>query len=169
MTTTLNDIQHKGRELAALKARLQENEAAVTTTKEVIRQIEEDHLPQLMLEMGIEGLDLAGGGRIELKDFVQTSIPIARQAEAFNWLRETQNDGIIKNEIKVSLGRGEDEKAARIKEDLTLRGVAFDQKQSIHPSTLKAFVTEALNNPDLRATLPMEAFAVHEGQKVVFK
>ena len=56
-----------------------------------------------------------------------------------------------------------------IKEDLRTRGVLFDHKQTVHPSTLKSFVTEALNNPDLRDQLPREAFGVYEARKVTFR
>lgn len=167
--TDLSTLQSKGQELARLKQHLQEHEDHVTSTKEAIRQIEEDHLPQLMMEEGVEGLDLLDGGRIELKDFVQASIPVAYKREAFEWLRETHNDGIIKNEIKVMLDRGADERANQVKEALAAQGVAFDHKESIHHSTLKAFCTEALNNPELRDTLPRHAFGIHEGRKVVFK
>ena len=165
--TTLQNIQQKGDELQTLRFELENQEKQVSVLKNRIRQIEEEHLPALMMEEGIEGLTLLDGGRIELKDFVFARI--ADERTAFQWLRDTQNDGIIKNEIKVMLDRGQDERADRIKEDLAERGVPFSQKQSVHSSTLKSFCTEALANPELRESLPREAFGIHEGRRVVFK
>lgn len=165
----LQQIQRIGETLKQRRNELQELETQVAAKKAEIEEIEERNLPAMMDELGIEGLDLQGGGRIEVKDFIQANVSQANKSEAFNWLRETQNDGIIKNQVIVSLDRGEDEKAKRIMEDLAARGVRFDHKESIHHATLKAFITEALSNPDLRGQLPRDAFSVYEGRKVVFK
>jgi hypothetical protein len=165
----IEQIQRLGEILRTRRTELQELEAQVTAKKTEIREIEEVNLPTLMDELGFEAIDLQGGGRIEVKDFIQANISEANKAEAFNWLRETQNDGIIKNEIKVNIDRGQNELAESVLQTLTELGVRPSQKQSIHHATLKAFITEVLNNPDLRDSLPRDAFSVYEGRKVVFK
>ncbi len=167
MTDTLDTILELGDRLQAFKQRLQEQEDAVSETKNQIRQLEEIDIPQLMDERNLEELRLNSGKKIQVKDFIQTRIK--NTASAFQWLQETGNDGIIKNEIKVSLDRGQDERAEMIKEDLKTRGVLFDHKKTVHPATLKAFITEALNNPELRDQLPREDFGVYESRKVTFK
>lgn len=169
MTTTLQTLQELGTTLRNKQLELNNLESEVSAKKQEIKQLEEVHLPTLLDELEIEGIDLQGGGRIEVKDFIQTRISEAHKDAAFQWLRETQNDGIIKNEISVKLDRGSDERAEQIKEDLVARGVPFDQKESVHPSTLKSFITEVLNNSELRDHLPREIFGVYEGRKVVFK
>lgn len=169
MSTTLQTLQELGATLRTKNQELQALEAQASTKKQEIKQLEEVHLPTLLDEIGIEGIDLQGGGRIEAKDFIQTRISEDNKAAAFQWLRETQNDGIIKNEISAKLDRGSDEKAQWIMDVLAARGVPFDQKETVHPMTLKSFITEVLNNPELRDQLPREAFGVYEGRKVVFK
>lgn len=166
---TLQEIQRLGTILRERRNELQNLEAQVSAKQREIRDIEETSLPAMMDELNIEAIDLQNGGRIEVKDFIQTSITQANKDQAFAWLRETNNDSIIKNEISVKLDRGMEERAQRIMEDLALRGVAFEQKQSVHPMTLKSFITEVLNDPTQRDTLPREAFSVYEGRKVVFK
>lgn len=167
MTDTLDTILELGDRLQALKQRLQEEEETVSETKNQVKQLEEIDIPQLMDERNLEELRLNSGKKIKVKDFVQTRLKDAKTA--IQWLRDTNNDGIIKNEIKVSLDRGQDDRAEMIKEDLKLRGVVFDHSQTVHHSTLKAFVTEALSNPELRDQLPREAFGVYESRKVTFK
>ena len=120
-----------------------------------------------MDERCLQELRLASGHIIKVGDFIQTKIKDT--SVAYDWLRETNNDGIIKNEIKVTLDRGQDDRVDMIKEDLKTRGVEYDHKQTVHPATLKSFVTEALSNPELRDQLPKEAFGVYEARKVTFK
>lgn len=167
MTDTLDTILELGDRLQAFKQRLQEQEDAVSETKNQIRQLEEIDIPQLMDERNLEELRLNSGKKIQVKDFIQARIKNANAA--FQWLQDTGNSGIIKNEIKVTLDRGQDDRAEMIKEDLKTRGVLFDHKQTVHPATLKAFVTEALSNPELRDQLPREDFGVYESRKVTFK
>ena len=167
MTDTLDTILELGDRLQALKQRLQEEEETVSETKNQVKQLEEIDIPQLMDERNLEELRLNSGKKIKVKDFVQTRLKDAKTA--IQWLRDTHNDGIIKNEIKVLLDRGQDDRAEMIKEDLKTRGVTFDHSQTVHHSTLKAFVTEALSDPKLRDQLPREAFGVYESRKVTFK
>lgn len=169
MSTTLETLQELGTTLRNKQLQLTNLESEVSAKKQEIKQLEEVHLPALLDELGIEGIDLQGGGRIEAKDFIQTRISEANKAAAFQWLRRTQNDGIIKNEVLVRFNRGTDEQAKQLKDDLFYSGIPFEEKESIHPSTLKSFITEVLNNPELRDQLPREAFGVYEGRKVVFK
>ncbi len=167
MTDTLDTIMRLGERLQDLKDQLDGKETEVSELKEQIRQLEEVDIPQLMDERGLEEMRLRSGKRIKVGDFIQARIKHTK--EAFQWLGGTNNDGIIKNGIKVSLDRGKDEREEMIKEDLRTRGVLFDHKQTVHPSTLKSFVTEALNNPDLRDQLPREAFGVYAARKVTFR
>lgn len=164
---TIEELQQKGRELRNVKEDLEHAETTVSTLKERIRQIEEEHLPQMMEEAGVEGLELPGGDRILLTDFVHAKI--RDEQTAFQWLRETGNDAIIKNQITCAFGRGEEEQAQRVMEDLIARRINATQKSTIHPQTLKAFVREALTNPALQQSLPRDAFGVYEGKKVIFK
>ena len=162
----LKVIQELGEQLAALHKKKHLQEYELQDTKDSISALEEIDLPALMDEIGVTDLTLACGGKISCKDLIFTRLK--DPATAFAWLREHQGDGIIKNEIKVTLNRGEDDRADMIKADLTTRGVAFEHKETIHASTLKAYVTETLNG-DLRDSLRREAFGVHEGRKVTFK
>ena len=165
----LQEIQQLGETLKRKREEQAELTEALNRKNTEIKTLEEETLPALMDEIGISGIDLAGGGRVEVKDFIQANVSKANEHEAFEWLRATNNDGIIKNQIVASLDRGQDELAKDVAERLAELGVRFDQKQSIHHLTLKSFITEVLNNPELRDSLPREAFSVHEGRKVVFK
>ena len=57
-------------------------------------------------------MKLADGSAIEVKEIYSATIPVARKDGAYNWLRENGLGDLIKNEVTVSFGRNEDNKAA---------------------------------------------------------
>ena len=69
---------------------------------------------------------------------------IANREKAFNWLRENGLGDIIKNEISVSFGRNEDNKAADYAALAEERGFQPTQKLKVEPMTLKALVRERI-------------------------
>ena len=68
----------------------------------------------MMKEMSLSSLKLADGSSVEVKPIYGASIPIAKREEAFNWLRQNGLGDLIKNEVIVSFGRNEDDKAIAI-------------------------------------------------------
>lgn len=166
---SLTEIQQLGETLSEAKEELKDLETEAAEKKEFIRQLEEVTIPQIMDERGIEEVRLSNGSTIKVGDFIQTRITAANEAAAFDWLRSTHNDGIIKNEIKVSLDRGDDDRVTEAMQALAAMNIDCQHKQTVHPSTLKAFITEALQNPDLAETLPKDVFSVYEARRVKFK
>jgi hypothetical protein len=73
---------------------------------------------------------------------VHASIPSERKDEAFGWLRSEGLDDIIKNDVTISFGKGEDNVAGDLVGRLEAEGYVPSQKTYVHPSTLKAFVKE---------------------------
>jgi ferritin-like metal-binding protein YciE len=163
---TTKQITEIGETLADLFTKKRDIEDALSETQQQIDNIEQRILPDLMDQANLELIKLGNGAIIELKDFVNTRI--VDQDTAFAWLKEHGNDGIIKNEIKIAMPRGDNEAAQALSTKLSEEGIPHTLKPSIHHATLKSTVTEILNG-DLRDELPREAFGVSEFRKVVFK
>ena len=70
----------------------------------------------MMSEMGLSQLKLMDGSMIDVKPFYNATITVANRELAFNWLLQNGLGDIIKNEMVVSFGRGEDNKAAEYAE-----------------------------------------------------
>jgi len=68
----------------------------------------------MMKEMNITKLKLSDGESVEVGKFYSASIPAEKQDEAFTWLRNNGLGDVIKNDITVTFGRGEDNKASTI-------------------------------------------------------
>ena len=142
-------------ELAAI-----ENELALK--KEELRQVVEIELPESMLNLGLTSFSLSDGSKISVKTFYRGSIPKAREVEAFSWLRENGHDDLIKNEVKCTFGKGEDQAAEFLMAVLEEEKQDYENKKAVHPSTLKAFVREQLERGN---KLPLDILGVYVGQK----
>ena len=85
---------------------------------------------------------------------------------AYDWLVRNGHEGLIKNEVLLKFGRDEDVVVNETVDALKSRGLAPEIRQSIHPSTLKAFVKEQLSSG---VDIPSEPFGVFVGTKATIK
>ena len=115
-----------------------------------------------MKEMNITKLKLSDGESVEVGKFYSASIPAEKQDEAFTWLRNNGLGDIIKNDITVTFGRGEDNKAAQYA--VLARGQGFEpvQKIGVHAQTLKALVRERMESG---LDVPSDLFKPYEGNR----
>ena len=61
---------------------------------------------------------------------------------AYNWLRENGLDDIIKNEVSVQFGKGEDSRAQELLSLAGLNAYEPTQRQKVEPMTLMALYRE---------------------------
>ena len=125
------------------------------SVNERIRVLTQESIPDAMMELGYQEIRLQDGSRITVKQEVYATINDERRAAALGWLRSNDFGGLIKNEVKVSLGKGDDAIAEEIASFLRSKGVPFEQKEGVHPMTLKSFLREQI---EAGAAIPMEAF-----------
>jgi hypothetical protein len=125
-----------------------------------------DALVQLMEQRGVKEIKLISGDAVSYKPFVKASITRDKEAEAFKWLQDNGHGDIIKNIVSVRFGKGEDQNAHNLINDLTQNGLSPDQKRKVEPMTLMALVGEQIN---LGKDIPLETFSVFMGNKVKIK
>lgn len=159
----LATLKGLGDSLNELNSKVIEAEEEVSKLKTTRKQVAEELIPDLMNKVGLKLVQLEDGTKIKVDEFVDARIKDANVA--FEWLRETNNESIIKNQISVSLGRGDDDKAQQIIELLKENDVEADHKITVHNQTLKAFCRDALDNPELAESLPREAFGIYQGKR----
>ena len=150
-------------------------EKDVETLEEVIKQkkaealeLKTKTLPDMLREVGMASFTLMDGTLIELKDEVYTDIPAAKREDAFRWLRENGHGDLIKHEIKLSFGMGEDTEARAIRDLLVNHEspLNFTEKETVLPQSLRAWVKDQ----DRRgAEIPAEVISVHRVTNAHFK
>ena len=114
--------------------------------KEQEKTLSEELIPQCLAEIGIEEIRLTDGSRISAQPYYGARITQAKSVSAHAWLREQGHGDLIKNIVSVQFGRGEDERAKAVIQLLKKEGLMPDQKESVHPSSLKAFVKEQIES-----------------------
>lgn len=152
--------------LAALQLKLESElaaaEAEVERVKDALREITEQKLPEAMMNIGMESFSLKDGTYVSVTKFYRASISEDRASEAYAWLRENNYADLIKREIKTKFGKGEDQRAMKLAMTLAKMKIPFEDKESVHPQTLKAFVREMVEGGK---EFPMDLLGVYIGNK----
>ena len=165
-TTSLQSLADQVERLETMQQQLEIQEDAVKEKKKQIDHISGEVIPTMMSEMGLSHLKLIDGSTVDVKPNYSANISVANREKAFQWLRENGLGDIIKNEISVSFGRNEDNKAADYAALAEERGFQPTQKLKVEPMTLKALVRERL---EAGKTMPTEIFNVFVGNKTTIK
>lgn len=144
-TDTTKALSNLVRQLESVVEDIDNVELHLKKLKQEQRRLQMEAIPAIMDEMDVTRLDV-GEVSVSLKPFVSASIPVNRREEVYQWLRDHGLDDIIKNDVVLSFGRGEDDTANKIMLDLENKGFHPEAKTHIHASTLKAFVKERVEN-----------------------
>lgn len=136
------------------------------TAKAELRQIQEDDLPQLMIEVGVSEVKLADGRPLKLEEDCKAAITANTQDAAVQWLVKNGYGGLIKTEVVTRFPRGAHDIAVSACDTLAQQFDEVELKEVVHPSTLKSFVKERMRNGE---QIPMDLFNVHPYQKATLK
>ena len=147
-------------ELKRIEDEIQNAEESISKLKEQAKTLSQFEIPKMMEEMHITKLKLKDGESVEIKKIYGASIPQQHQEAAFTWLRENGLGDIIKNDITVTFGRGEDNKASEYATLAQGQGYEPVQKIGVHPQTLKAVVRERLESG---REMPPDIFKTYAG------
>jgi len=165
-TSGIQSLADQVERLVALQERLELQETNMKNTKKELDHLSGEVIPTMMSEMGLSHLKLIDGSSVDVKPNYSASITIANKDAAFGWLRENNLGDIIKNEISVSFGRNEDNKAADYAVLAEGQGYQPQQKLKVEPMTLKALVRERI---EAGKEMPTELFNVFVGNKTTIK
>ena len=148
--------------LTNLEDELANKETELKELKRKVELVSGEVIPTMMQEMNISTLKLADGTSVEVKPVYGASILVAKREGAFKWLRDNGLGDLIKNEITVSFGRGEDTKASEYTSLAESKGYQPSQKLKVEPMTLKALVRERLESGQ---EIPSDLFNLFTGNR----
>ena len=155
-------LSDKVLELKDLEDEIANAEQSVKKLKEKAKQVSTVEIPAMMDEMQITKLKLKDGESVEIKKIYGAYISPDQQEAAFTWLRNNGLGDIIKNDITVTFGKGEDNKAAEYAVLAKGQGYEPVQKIGVDPQTLKAMVRERL---EANQDVPSDLFKPFEGNQ----
>ena len=137
-TDNIQSLADQVEKLESLQTRLELQEENIKNTKKQLEHLSGEVIPTMMAEMGLSHLKLMDGSSVDVKPFYSANITVANKEKAFKWLRDNGLGDIIKNEISVSFGRNEENKAADYASLAQERGFQPTQKLKVEPMTLKS-------------------------------
>ena len=164
------NLSEKVIELKSVEDEIKNAEKSISMLKEKAKTLSEFEIPKMMQEMNITKLKLKDGESIEIKPYYYASVAqgrgeddsafIERKSKAFNWLRDNGLGDIIKNDVTVTFGRDEDNKAIAYATLAKEQGFEPVQKETVHAITLKALVRERLESGK---EMPSDLFKTYAG------
>ena len=161
-TKDVNKLSDQVLKLQSLENEIKGDEEVLKNKKKSAAMLSEEIIPTMMTEMSLSSIKLADGSAVEVKPVYSASIPIAKKEEAFKWLRDNDLGDLIKNEVTVSFGRNEDNKAADYAVLAQGQGYQPIQKLKVEPMTLKALVRERVESGK---DMPSDLFNVFAGNR----
>jgi len=150
-------------ELMAADAAVLEKEQELETCKAVVKDIAQHRIPQAT--EGMDGtFDLGDGRELQLKEDIRASIAGEKRAPAINWLDEHDYGHIVKRQVIVEFGKGEEErtkvflaKVRELEKHEDIGKLIVKTNYSVHPATLVSFVKEQLGEG---VALPIDVFGI---------
>ena len=130
-------LKNKEDEIASLEEQLK-------TKKAEADDISSRVIPELLAEQGLSEIKLADGSKVAVKKEFRCTLPkddLKRQA-AYEWLRQQGLGDIIKNNVFVTFGKGEDDKAKQLLDLAASNGFEPQQKSDVAWNTLTALYQE---------------------------
>ena len=140
-----------------LQQRIATGEALLTELHEQERQMREVGLPALMQEFGLHTATLADGTTLAMDTSVHAKLSEKQKPAAYAWLREHGYDEVIKSQLTLRFGKGEDAHLQRTCDLLAEAGTPYDVRNDVHPQTYKALIRELLREG---LTVPLDTLGV---------
>ena len=110
--------------------------------KEAARKLSEEDIPQFLAEKGLSSITLDNGTEVKITEEVRPGVKVANRPYVYSWLRDNGYGDLIKSNVSVSFGMGEDSQAIKLKAAIQDLGMGSNEKEDVHYQTMKAFVTE---------------------------
>lgn len=151
-------LEDKLQTLLTLYTQLKASEETVTSAENALKQAEDRNedlalrlIPAIMADLGLSEIRMADGRTLSIAPQYFGSVAQTRMPAAVEWLAARGMDGIVKKEVVIS------DFSPEMLTSLANNGIDYTLKQTIHPSTLRAFVRERLEQND--QDFPKELFA----------
>ena len=132
-----------------VKLKQKEDEIAALEEQLKSKKLEADDIssrviPELLAEQGLSEIKLADGSKVAVKKEFRCTLPKdeEKRAQCYKWLRDQGLGDIIKNNVFVTFGKGEDDKAEQLLNLAAEHGFEPQQKSDVTWNTLTALYQE---------------------------
>jgi hypothetical protein len=128
----------------SLEEQVKELEHQLKEAQERLHLVSEQLLPNAMAKAGMKEFKMANGLQITIKEDVYASIRKDFINQAVEWLDQHQLGDIVREDVTVKFGRGQQATATKLFEYCRANGFNAENKLAVHPQTLKTTVEEQI-------------------------
>ena len=132
-----------------VKLKQKEDEIAYLEEQLKAKKLEADDIssriiPELLHEQGLSEIKLSDGSKVSVKKEYRCTLPKNedKREQCYKWLRDQGLGDIIKNNVFVTFGKGEDDKAEQLLNLAAENGFQPQQKSDVAWNTLTALFQE---------------------------
>ena len=161
-TKNIDTLAKQIKHLRTLEDEVKSDEEDLKSKQKEVERISGEVIPTMLSEMGLSSLKLADGSAVDVKPYYAANISVINRDAAYGWLRSNGLGDIIKNDITVSFGMNEDNKAAQYANLAKGQGYQPTQKLKVEPMTLKALVRERI---EAGKDMPTDIFKLVVGNR----
>ena len=159
LSEQIEKLKSIGAQVLAIEIKLKE-------LKEQEKYINNFTIPELMEKMNLSTLKLKDGSELSVKKIYSATIKADKKAQAIQWLRNNGLGDIVKNEITVNFGQGEENKAAEYADLAKSNGYEPSQKEAVHAATLRVTMEDWKNKGN---DVPEDLFWKFDGSQTKLK
>jgi hypothetical protein len=152
--------------IAAECIKLKRKEDEISDLEEQLKKKKEEAdfisssvIPELLAEQGLSEIKLADGSKVSVKKEFRATVPKddTKRENALLWLRTNGLGDIIKNNVSVTFGKGEDNKAEQLLNLAAENGFEPQQKSDVSWNTLTALYRERV---EAGLDMPSDCFSL---------
>ena len=159
LSEAIEQLKSVGAQVLATESKLKELKAQE-------KYINNFTIPEIMNKMNLSTVKLKDGSELSIKKVYSATMKADQKAEAIQWLRENGLGDIVKNEITVNFGQGEENKAMTYVNLAKGQGYEPSQKEAVHAMTLKVTMEDWKNKGK---EVPEDLFWTFEGNQTKIK
>tara|TARA_R110000751_G_scaffold254326_1_gene353784 strand:+ start:1160 stop:1732 length:573 start_codon:yes stop_codon:yes gene_type:complete len=164
--SSIEDLSTLCNKLLNLEGAIGNMEEKLQRLKEKQRELSEQIIPDKLGQLGVTNLKLNDGSQISAETFYRARISADKVFDAHAWLRDNGHGDIIKNILTLTFGQGEDAMAKELVDQLVSQGHIPQEKEAVHPSTLRAFVKEQIESGNNAFDFDVQKnFSVYQGKR----
>ena len=168
-TEGLSDIGALCKKLVEARKEKAMHEKAVEDTTEGIQSLSET-IGTYLKEKNLTSFKLTDGSSVEYNEKLRANIKRENIREAYEFIRTEGAGDLIKNEIKMQFGKGQDQDAEEFKTFLKDKGLVPMEKQGIAWNTLDAWCRETIEKYAAQGkAFPEEVFGIFRYHDVKIK
>ena len=162
----VNELSEAIEQFKSVGAQILAAEIKLKELKDQEKYISEHVIPDIMEKQNLKTLKLKDGSELSIGKKFYASFKAEKKEEGIQWLRDNGLGDIVDNNITVTFGQGEDNKAVDYASLARSNGYEPIQEEKVHPSTLKVVMKEW---KDKGQEVPAELFNTFDGNQTYLK